>query len=333
MLSQQQAALQELYQERFAAYRSVSTAEQGLSEVHSNVYRLLTWIANLDAEKVKQMTAEQTKRVAAVSEEMGNLAKRPGISAEAEGLHASVSKRLGSYKADIAKAIELSTVDATMGIMLMQNADSAFQALLKDFERLVEMEKASAEASYVATNAAFDRIVVTLLVIVVLSLVISAGAALFMSRIIVRPLQRAKEVAARIAAGDLTADIRVNSNDETGELLKALNEMNHALAGIGTGGQKRNRCNRHRVGRDRSGQRRPVEPHRGAGLLAGRDRLLDGRTDLHRQAERRQRAPGQPARRRRLHDGGQGRRSGRPGGRTPWRRSTSPRGRSPTSSA
>jgi hypothetical protein len=37
----------------------------------------------------------------------------------------------------------------------------------------------------------------------------------------------------------------------------------------------------------------PVEPHRTAGQLAGRNRVLDGRTDRHRQAERRQCAPGE----------------------------------------
>ena len=43
------------------------------------------------------------------------------------------------------------------------------------------------------------------------------------------------------------------------------------------------------------GQYQPVAAHRGAGLEPGGDGVLDGRDDLHGQAERRQRRPGQPA--------------------------------------
>ena len=46
------------------------------------------------------------------------------------------------------------------------------------------------------------------------------------------------------------------------------------------------------------GNQDPVVPHRKPGQRAGRDGRLDGGAQLHRTAERRQRPPGQPARRR-----------------------------------
>jgi CHASE3 domain sensor protein len=55
------------------------------------------------------------------------------------------------------------------------------------------------------------------------------------------------------------------------------------------------RLDRGGLAADRGGQRRPVFAHRAAGQLAGGDGCFDGGTHFHRQAERRQRTPGQPA--------------------------------------
>ncbi len=63
-----------------------------------------------------------------------------------------------------------------------------------------------------------------------------AGFAVWMNltlaRSIVRPLSEAVKVADRVAAGDLSGTIEVNSKDETGRLLAALRRMHDNLAGI-----------------------------------------------------------------------------------------------------
>ena len=69
-----------------------------------------------------------------------------------------------------------------------------------------------------------------------LAMVLGSGAAIvagvLVSRSIVRPLDRAVEVAKTVAAGDLRARIEVTSNDETGQLLQALKDMNASLKQI-----------------------------------------------------------------------------------------------------
>jgi methyl-accepting chemotaxis protein len=49
---------------------------------------------------------------------------------------------------------------------------------------------------------------------------------------ITTPLKRAVEIAQTVASGDLTSIIEVNSQDETGQLLKALKDMNSNLTGL-----------------------------------------------------------------------------------------------------
>ncbi|MCC7702442.1 MCP four helix bundle domain-containing protein [Janthinobacterium sp. GW460P] len=74
-------------------------------------------------------------------------------------------------------------------------------------------------------------------IILTLSLSIAAAAiaialAILISRSISRPIAEAVKVAQRVAAGDLSVSIDARGNDETGQLLRALKEMNDNLQGI-----------------------------------------------------------------------------------------------------
>jgi len=74
-------------------------------------------------------------------------------------------------------------------------------------------------------------------IILTLSLSIAATAiamalAILISRSISRPIAEAVKVAQRVAAGDLSVSIDARGNDETGQLLRALKEMNDNLQGI-----------------------------------------------------------------------------------------------------
>ncbi|HEX7646421.1 MAG TPA: methyl-accepting chemotaxis protein [Noviherbaspirillum sp.] len=71
----------------------------------------------------------------------------------------------------------------------------------------------------------------TLLVVVALAAgVLAALVAFMVSRSITRPLADAVRVANGVAQGDLTQDVVVQSRDETGQLMRALKEMNESLA-------------------------------------------------------------------------------------------------------
>ena len=66
------------------------------------------------------------------------------------------------------------------------------------------------------------------------AVVVATVIALWLARNITRPLEYAVRIAKRVASGDLSADIKVHSTDETGQLMSALKEMNGSLLGIVT---------------------------------------------------------------------------------------------------
>jgi methyl-accepting chemotaxis protein len=65
-----------------------------------------------------------------------------------------------------------------------------------------------------------------------LALVLGVVVAVWITRSITGPLRQAVDVARTVATGDLTARIEVHSSDETGQLLRALRDMNEALVRI-----------------------------------------------------------------------------------------------------
>ena len=216
VLTKQNSELDELYNKRFINYQFAAQSAQSMSEVHSNVYRLLTWIANLKDDKIKQISDEQQARVSAVAKKIDEYGKSLTEGTEEQQLAASMVKKLEKYKNDIDTAIGLSTVSVETGVSAMQTADTGFQSLLKDLNELVGVEKKLAEQSYESAVSAFSKMLGTLIGILAVAVAISGVITFVTNRSIVGPLRRAKEVAARIAAGDLTADVRVTSKDETG---------------------------------------------------------------------------------------------------------------------
>jgi methyl-accepting chemotaxis protein len=70
------------------------------------------------------------------------------------------------------------------------------------------------------------------LIIGALLLLVGVGVALavWMARMVARPLREAVSVAERVAGGDLTAHIEVGSRDETGMVMRSLRDMNRSLA-------------------------------------------------------------------------------------------------------
>ena len=89
------------------------------------------------------------------------------------------------------------------------------------------MAKAGAEAAAVSS-----RTQAMILILAAAAAAISIGIAVITTRGITGPLSYAVKVARRVAEGDLTSVIKVNSRDEMGQMLEALNHMNASLIKI-----------------------------------------------------------------------------------------------------
>ena len=98
-------------------------------------------------------------------------------------------------------------------------------------EMIKHQEKLTQATSAEATGAYRSAVLLTLL-LAAAALAVGIFIAWYVTRSITTPLQGAVAVARRVAAGDLSTAVTVSSNDETGQLLASLKEMNESLVRI-----------------------------------------------------------------------------------------------------
>jgi methyl-accepting chemotaxis protein len=97
---------------------------------------------------------------------------------------------------------------------------------------LIKLQDARVIDSGHRAEETYQSTIVWLMGLAVLALVLGVAVAVWITRSITSPLRQAVDVARTVATGDLTAKIDVNSADETGQLLRALRDMNEALVRI-----------------------------------------------------------------------------------------------------
>jgi methyl-accepting chemotaxis sensory transducer len=113
------------------------------------------------------------------------------------------------------------------GVMLKLYADAhTTLAQLMDLQRTVGREL------HEQAQQRYQTLLVVMGVAMAAGLFVALLMGVLLVRAISRPLQRAVTVAQAVAAGDLTQQIDVHSQDETGQLMRALRQMNDNLQGI-----------------------------------------------------------------------------------------------------
>ncbi|MCC2634936.1 MAG: chemotaxis protein [Ramlibacter sp.] len=229
-VAEQNRVLEDLTHRRMAGVTIVGDAAQDMSEVHSNVYRLFTWIANLDEAKIKQAITTQRQKIDAVAASLAKYRAEDHVTESERKALDAVLPMVAKYRKLADDAIDISSIEVAMGAMAMQGADYHFQAMLKELDKLVAIEKQLARESYEAAAASSRRMLMLLASILLVATVVSIAVALVMSRAIVRRLDVAIDAAKRIAGGDLATEVAAGKGtDETADLLRALEAMTRNL--------------------------------------------------------------------------------------------------------
>ena len=231
-LSRQQAALEDLRENQFVAYRTAAAAESELTDVHSGVYRLFTWIGNMDEKKVRETLGSLKARLAEVQKGLKTIGALPGVSEEERVALDALSLQVAKYGKQMDDAVELATADVNTGMAAMQTADYTHQGLRKDFRKQVELVQKNAETNFEEAHKAASFATVSSLGILLLALAGSALAGLVVARQIARPLGDAVRVAEALSKGDLTRTVEVRSRDEVGQLMSAMKGTLEQLSGI-----------------------------------------------------------------------------------------------------
>ncbi|WP_076592683.1 methyl-accepting chemotaxis protein [Herminiimonas arsenitoxidans] len=99
-----------------------------------------------------------------------------------------------------------------------------------DVHGLIDFQLQEAKKEFEESQTRFTLVRNLSLGFIAFGVLLAAFMAFWLIRLIVRPLREAVQVAKSVAAGDLTQQIRVQSSNETGQLLQAIKDMNDSLS-------------------------------------------------------------------------------------------------------
>jgi methyl-accepting chemotaxis protein len=108
-------------------------------------------------------------------------------------------------------------------------AYDAVQALCKTLRKQVDFQEGRFDSMNDGADVTYALALRIVVASAVAAVLLALGAAILITRSVVRPLHRAVEVARTVAAGDLTSRIDVTGKDEAAQMMQALKEMNASL--------------------------------------------------------------------------------------------------------
>jgi methyl-accepting chemotaxis protein len=102
----------------------------------------------------------------------------------------------------------------------------------EQLDRFIAYQNTAMTAAGAAAAEVTRRTQTLILALALVAAGISLGVAWLTTNSIVRPLRHVVKIARRVADGDLTSEIRVDTKDETGQMMLALRHMNESLQRI-----------------------------------------------------------------------------------------------------
>ncbi|WP_034297014.1 methyl-accepting chemotaxis protein [Herbaspirillum sp. RV1423] len=153
---------------------------------------------------------------------------------EEKKAYTEFKKNFNMYLAENAKVLGLSRVKKVDEARELVRGDSTrlYRLINDQLDRMGEISEAGSAKADEAAISMYESSRIWIVGLLAGSIILGMLLAFWIARIVSRPLNVAVEVARRVAEGDLTAHIDVQSKDETGQLMQALKAMNDSLLNI-----------------------------------------------------------------------------------------------------
>jgi methyl-accepting chemotaxis protein len=109
--------------------------------------------------------------------------------------------------------------------LLRGKSQDLFDGASADLLKLVELNKKGGETSSKEGDEIYARVTILIGVVLAISVIFAIIIALFISSAISKPIIEAVETAEKLSQGELPMEMKINSRDEVGRLVEAMNNM------------------------------------------------------------------------------------------------------------
>ncbi|MCV2351639.1 methyl-accepting chemotaxis protein [Paucibacter sp. Y2R2-4] len=213
-------------------YRTLSSAQERLAQIHTGVYRTVSLIASLDDAQVKTFRSDLVRQLDSVQQ----VAAKLGQARSADANDSQITTSLNALKQGMAKyqkqadeAIDLSSVDPNTGIAAMQSADSTFATVTETMRDMVKHVEAGSAESVSAADRRSEQLSWLMAAVALVCASAAVGLSWMMLRNVAQELARAAGIAAQVAGGNLAIAAHSERQDEVGDLVRSLGAMSEQL--------------------------------------------------------------------------------------------------------
>jgi methyl-accepting chemotaxis protein len=155
-------------------------------------------------------------------------------SPEEQQLYEKFHKNWNDYLAEDKKVLALSRANKNdeAKALIRGNSKIQYDQASKDLLALVNLNVEGGNAASARGDVLYDHSLLWIIALLLGVVALGMALAVFIGRIVCRPLEQAVIIARTVAEGDLTSVINPASKDETGQLMQALKDMNDSLVRI-----------------------------------------------------------------------------------------------------
>jgi len=229
-LSSQKSSIEDIFNNRFKGYQTSASILKDLSQVHANLYKVISWAnANYDAKKVESLGKEQLTVVEGTLQTMGRALEDKNTTSEGKDLYQKSLAHLKEYNKTAASAVDLAASDLNMATMYMNTTDEKFQVLHGSLQQILALEDRLSKEKFEYSLKSFSSSIGILIAVLGAALSLSLLVNVLITRLITSPVHETIEAVDKMAAGDLTQAIGISSKDEIGDLARSVDTMRRKM--------------------------------------------------------------------------------------------------------
>ncbi len=220
----QQSVTDDIFNNRFKGYQASAKLLNDISNVQGNISRILNWISlSHDMKEVEDLSKLQLATMVADVELTKKILSSAELTPGERKLYQAALDNILEYQKAAVKVLDLAP--SGTGAVYAAVADQKFQILNKILSDLLALEDKLSTEKYSASIANFNYTLTAFLVLFVVAVILSSIISILVTRIVLKPIKETISVLRKLAEGDLTQNIDLESNDEIGELVESVNTM------------------------------------------------------------------------------------------------------------
>jgi methyl-accepting chemotaxis protein len=224
-VSRSAQAVQAGFEAQVEQLKIINDVQDQISKAHTGVYRTMAIVGSMDDAKLAAVRADLVKDLQSVDRVLSGL----GGGGLDPALLQGVRTQTAQYSKQADAALDLASVDPNTGVAALQTADGTFQGLNQQFVSLGAKAEAHAAEVVSAARAQAARLHALMLAVALGAALLAIWGSWLLLRRVANDLARAGDLAQQVAGGNLVVSAQTDRDDELGDLLRALGQLQASL--------------------------------------------------------------------------------------------------------